>query len=199
MLRLNFYVGRLSLRRKTVNRACLSARGLTRLTSDHIALEPLCVEHASVLFEPLSDLIIYQHIPDEPPASPEALKDRFRHLEQRQSPDGSELWLNWAINDVRRRTYVGYIQATVVGCNAELAYVLTSSAWGYGIATASCQLVLGYLRHGCAVSSVEAQTDTRNIRSIQLLRRLGFKELKRTMVVLRGNQREDLVFFKTLS
>jgi RimJ/RimL family protein N-acetyltransferase len=68
------------------------------LETPRLLLEPLVAEHAVLLYKSLLDSRLYQFIPGEPCASPEALEDRYRTLSFGRSPDGREAWLNWAMH-----------------------------------------------------------------------------------------------------
>src|SRR4051812_48496517 len=99
-----------------------------------LTLEPQFASHARAMFEVLSDEAIYL-FENEPPASLAALSARFKRLESRRSPDGSQQWLNWVIR-LHSGDVAGYVQATVhADGRAALAYVLGSGFWGKGIAT----------------------------------------------------------------
>lgn len=75
-------------------------------------MEPLVAAHAHEMFGVLSDPAIYESA-NAPPPSEEWLRSRYRRLEQRRSPDGNELWLNWVAR-VPCGELVGYVQATVL-------------------------------------------------------------------------------------
>ena len=149
------------------------------LELDHITLEPLTVAHAAELFPLLADGQIYRFIPDEPPVTVAALAERYRRLEFRLSPDGSEQWLNWAIRRRDDHRCVGYIQATIYpGGAADFAFVLGSSFWGLGLAKEASVAALRMLFSEFGVTSVFATVDERNLRSSGLLARLGFAEVQ---------------------
>src|SRR5204863_10112448 len=100
-----------------------------------VRLEPLTVAHAEELFPLLADPRVYQYIQDLPPASISALIERFRRLESRYSPDGSQRWLNWAIRRLSDSQCVGFVQATIYPDHrAEFAFVLGARFWGLGFA-----------------------------------------------------------------
>ncbi len=76
---------------------------------------------------------IYEY-ENAPPASIEWLRARFTKLEARQSPDGSQQWLNWVIR-LPTSELIGYVQATVhADGHAAIAYELCSQYWGRGLA-----------------------------------------------------------------
>src|ERR1051325_6683249 len=85
------------------------------LETDRLLLEPLCEHHAKHLFPLLADSRIYAFIPQDPPASLDELQTRYKQLEIRHSPDGNELWLNWAIYLKAEEQYAGIAEATIGG------------------------------------------------------------------------------------
>jgi [ribosomal protein S5]-alanine N-acetyltransferase len=143
-----------------------------------VALEPLEPRHADELFEGLQDERLYRWIPEQRPESIESLRRRYEKLHLRRSPDGTELWLNWAIRALNETRYVGYVQATVRGNKALIAYVFFTDAWGKGFAFEAVVAMIMELREQYHVSEVCATVDQRNERSIRLLTKLGFKQVR---------------------
>lgn len=138
-----------------------------------ITLEPQFESHAPALFEVLSDPAIYR-FENEPPASVAALRQRLGRLESRESPDGSQQWLNWVVR-LHTGDVAGYVQATVhPGGRAALAYVLGSRWWGQGIASRSMRGMIGELRARHGVRECVAVLKAANTRSLRLLQRMGF-------------------------
>jgi [ribosomal protein S5]-alanine N-acetyltransferase len=153
-----------------------------------LVLEPQVAAHAPVLFAILHQPGVYDFLDEEPPLSLEEWTERVAGLERRRSPDGSEHWLNWAI--VHRGEVVGFVQATVSGDAAMIAYLLGSVHWGGGLASSATALMLDELKTGYGVRIASATVHARNDRSIRLLQRLGFEE--------RPVRTSDLKFEKTL-
>jgi [ribosomal protein S5]-alanine N-acetyltransferase len=144
-------------------------------TSERIKLEPFTAGHAAELFPALIHPRIYTYIPDLPPTSVAALAERYRRLESRSSPDGSQQWLNWAIRHSESQECIGYVQATVHAAGtADFAFVLAPPFWGRGLAYEASVAALASLFREFSVPSVFAAADRRNLRSIALLLRLGF-------------------------
>lgn len=142
-----------------------------------VSLEVQVSEHACELFEVLRDAAIYRYIDDTPPASVERLAERLRLLEEGRSPDGKELWLNWAVRHPGGRL-IGYVQSTVYPEQwADVAYVLASKFWGRGFAYQACSQMLDSLRKQHAVHTSYAITSVENARSKRLLIRLGFDQI----------------------
>ena len=147
-------------------------------TTPRVDLEPLTAAHAAELFYALSDPAIYAYIPDQPPASLDALTERYRRLETRASADGTEQWLNWAVRRIEDRQCVGYVQATIYPeTTADFAYVLAPPFWGLGLAREASEMALSLLFGEFQVPAVFATVDKRNIRSTGLLTRLGFERI----------------------
>jgi len=153
-----------------------------------LVLEPQVAAHAPALFAVLQQPGVYEFLDEEPPVSLEEWTERLAQLESRRSPDGSEHWLNWVI--VHCGEVIGFVQATVSGEAAMIAYVLGSAHRGKGLASATTALMLGELKTGYGVKTASATVHARNDRSIRLLQRLGFEE--------RPVRTSDLLFERTL-
>ncbi len=158
--------------------------------TERLWLEPLVAGHAAELFEIYSDYRMYSFIPQEPPLTVEALAERFRFLEARQSPDGAEGWFNWAVRQKEGRQCLGVVQVTLeADGRALMAYEFGVQFWRHGFATEACQRVIEAL-FTAGVPEVRAECDTRNLASMKLLERLGFK---------RGEMKVNADFFKGAS
>jgi RimJ/RimL family protein N-acetyltransferase len=151
-----------------------TAHGMRALHTDLLVLEPLRPEHAQEMFDILRDGALYEFIDDTPPASVQALHDRYERLSRRRSGDGRDLWLNWVLCR-RAAGLAGYVQATVKPDHrAFVAYVIARDCWGQGIAGEAVQVMLAELKASYAVRQFVATVDARNARSLRLLQRLGF-------------------------
>lgn len=152
---------------------------MKQLITTRLRLVPLRVEHAEAMFSLLSDPRIYEFIQDEPPASLECLQERYRRLQTRHSPDGTQQWLNWIIQPLEGDAYMGFIQATIyTPAAADFAFLLGPAYWGRGIAYEAAVSALHTLSTDYAISSLFAMADKRNVRSISLLTRLGFQHVE---------------------
>lgn len=97
--------------------------GDSAFETSRLQLELLRETHAEELFDLYSDPRLYTFTPQDPPASLEALAARYRFLEARQSPDGSEQWLNWAVRVKLTQSCIGCVQITLSqDGRAQLAY-----------------------------------------------------------------------------
>jgi [ribosomal protein S5]-alanine N-acetyltransferase len=124
------------------------------------------------MFEVLSDPLIYPYLDFPPPPSLEHVRSVYAQLEQRRSPDGSQIWLNWI---VIRDAPIGFVQATIRGEDADVAYVLGSAHWGHGYAFEAMAAMLEHLASSYGVRRFFATVEEKNERSIRLLERLGFR------------------------
>ncbi len=116
-----------------------------------------------------------------------ALETRYRKLSSRRSPDGSEVWLNFAmrLNEEGTRskaTYVGTLEATVFpDWSAYLAYTVFVPFWRRGYAREGCVRMLTHLVEDHGVRVVAAEMDTRNAASIALAESLRFERVGTTL------------------
>lgn len=146
------------------------------LTTTRLLLEPLVVAHAQALYPLLQDERLYTYIPQDPPPSLDALTARYHRLATRRSPDGQQVWLNWA---ARLRTgqqpFVGTFEATIEpDRTALLAYLIVPQHQGQGYAREGGTRVLEHLVHDHGVRLVVAEIDTRNRASLGVVEALGF-------------------------
>ena len=162
------------------------------LETERLVLEPLLPEHAPLLLEGLADERLYRFIPTDAPESAEALETRYRKLSSRRSPDGSEVWLNFAMRlregttpedgAVPQTTYVGTLEATVVpDRSAYVAYTVFVPFWRQGYAREGCAHMLRHLLEDYRVRVVVAEMDTRNAVSVSLAEALGFERVGTTL------------------
>ena len=156
--------------------------------TSRLRLEPLGVKHADVLFSVFRDSRLYRFIPHAPPRNVGALRERIKRLESRRSPSGEEIWLNWVVTDKVAGTCLGRVEATLLpDGSALLAYEIGAEHWQRGYATEACRRIVEALFSDFAAERVEAQVDSRNVASMNLLTRLGF---------VRGPLRMDADHFK---
>ena len=147
---------------------------MSLIRTDRLLLEPLVPGHAEAMFEVLRDPQIYRHLDYGPPPSAEHLRSLYQRLQAGRSPDGSELWFNWAVMP-QGAGPAGYVQATVLpNSSAWVAYVFSPSSWGRGWATEATRGMIGHLAEAHRVRRCMAVAEADNQRSIALLARLGF-------------------------
>lgn len=143
------------------------------LQSERLLLEPQLAIHAREMFGVLSDPAIYEY-ENAPPVSELALEERFRKLESRISPDGSERWLNWVVR-LKTGGLIGYVQATLEDTRrAWLAYELSSTYWGKGFGSEAVVTMVNELLNFYQAKQLCAVLKRNNSRSRHLLDKLGF-------------------------
>jgi RimJ/RimL family protein N-acetyltransferase len=143
------------------------------LQGGRLTLEPLTAWHGESLFAHLKEPLLYTFIPKEPPIAAGEVMRRFEALETRRSPDGRELWLNWAVR-LTQGGYAGLAEATVLpGGEATIAYWVFLPFQRQGIGRESVAMMLDHLRD-IGVAEAIAFIDTRNAASIRLVEALGF-------------------------
>jgi RimJ/RimL family protein N-acetyltransferase len=145
------------------------------LHTPRLVLEPQTTAHAEDMYAVLTDPAIYE-FENAPPASLDALRERYRKLESGRSPDGRQLWLNWVARQRADGHLIGYVQATVLAdATALIAYEFGSAWWGKGLALEATSAVIRELRGRYGVGAVGAVLKQVNHRSRTLLERLGMR------------------------
>ena len=153
------------------------------METERLSLEPLLPEHARLLYQDLTDERLYRFVPTNAPESVNALETHYRKLSSRRSPEGSEVWLNFAMRlrqDGARAEaiYVGTLEATVYpDRSAYLAYTVFVPFWRRGYAKEGCARLLRYLVGDHGTRIVTAEMDTRNTASVSLAESLGFERI----------------------
>jgi len=146
------------------------------LHTPRLDLEPLVEAHADELFEPLADPRLYAFVPQDPPGSLEALRERCALLATRRSPQGDELWLNWVMRERAQGQCRGRLQATVTReGSAFIAYEVFASHWHRGYAFEGCHRMIEWLIDELGVQRLAAEVDALNAASLRLLERLSFQ------------------------
>jgi RimJ/RimL family protein N-acetyltransferase len=149
------------------------------------------------MFSVLSDPAIYE-FENEPPISEEWLSRRYQRLAQRCSADGKETWLNWVVR-LPGGELAGYVQATVLPSAAAcVAYELSSRYWRQGIGRSALTAMLEELRSEYGVDTFVAVLKSANVRSLGLLRSLGFSAASEQRVAELGREPDELVMIKSI-
>lgn len=154
-------------------RRALTQRDEAPIETPRLWLEPIVPEHAKTLYAPLQDPLLYRFVSQPPPESESALRRRFELLGTGRSPDGSQIWLNWAAR-AKTGPYVGLIQATIEGDHALIGYDIFVPFWRNGYGKEACGAMVDVALREYGVTSVTAVVDADNAASIALLERLGF-------------------------
>ena len=173
--------------------------GGTELTGwQAFTLEPRTAAHAEAMFAVLADPALYEFVEETPPLSVEALRDRFARSESRQSPDGTEHWLNWVVRGASREV-AGYVQATVeANLDTNVAYMFGKAHWGRGLATQAVARMLDVVAAEFGVTRFFIVAERANPRSIHVAERLGFAAAPAEVVVRKGIAATDVLMQKRL-
>ncbi|WP_084151988.1 GNAT family N-acetyltransferase [Nocardioides halotolerans] len=147
-----------------------------------LELVPLSVDHAPAMVAVLADPSIYEFTGGTQPTL-EELTARYARQTAGHSSDGSERWLNWVV--LLDSDPVGYVQATVTGDSAEIAWVVSPPAQGRGVASAAARAMVDELT-ASGVRRLVAHVHPDHAASARVAERLG---LRRTDVVEDGEVR----------
>ncbi len=144
------------------------------MRTQRLRIEPLVESHARKLFHALQDLRLYRFYAGQPPPTIGELERRYAGWAKRISPDGSQIWLNYALRK-DDGVYVGWIQATIAGDVATIGYDVFPDFWRQGYGSEACGRLVRALCTEAPVRRVVAMVDSENLASIRLLQRLGFE------------------------
>ena len=116
------------------------------IKTNRLRLSPLIAQHAKAMFPILSDKGLYKFTGEEPPFSEIDLQEKYRKLESRKSPNGTERWLNWLVSLVQNDVPIGYVQTTISQSGADIAWVIGSQWQGNGYASEAAIALVEWLQ-----------------------------------------------------
>jgi RimJ/RimL family protein N-acetyltransferase len=102
------------------------------------------------------------------------LRRRFASWESRRTPHGGQQWLNWIVRARDDRRALGWVQATVEGRAASLAWALLPAERGRGAASDAMRTMSAWLRATLDVEELTAAIDPENTASERVARAAGF-------------------------
>jgi RimJ/RimL family protein N-acetyltransferase len=108
----------------------------------------------------------------------EELRARFEAWETRRSLDGDERWLNWVVRAPDDGRAVGWVQATVHGDQALLAWAILAAERGRGFASGAVRALPAELP---GVIRFEARIEEANVASQRVAAAAGFSRTDRTV------------------
>ena len=166
-------------------------------SSDRLTMTLVKKEHAKHSYLFLKDPLLYTYLPKDPPQL-EALEKQYEFWESRESPDGSEYWLNWVV--FHEGTCMGTLQAGVhrQRKEADFAYMISTEFQGKGFGTEAVNALLNHLFTHYDVRTVKAWIDTRNRSSIRLVEKLGLDQVDfiKEADFFKGEQSDEFVYQK---
>jgi RimJ/RimL family protein N-acetyltransferase len=165
-------------------RADVALRLCPPLTTERLVLEPLGERHADAFFEPLHDDAIYQWISMVKPSSVEWLREHWRGIECRMSPDQQRGWPTWAVRRKSDGVYLGRVdvEITLDMEASNVGYYFFPPYWGQGYATESVSAVTQHLLSQ-GVHRLVATAAVGNTASERVLQKTGYRFTR----VLPGN------------
>jgi RimJ/RimL family protein N-acetyltransferase len=126
------------------------------------------------MFQVLSDPPLYKYITNSPPADVTTLVRQYEIWEGCRSPDGSELWLNWALRQKGNQQLIGHLQAGVLADHADVAWFLGGRWRHLGYATEAARAVVDLLVR-LGVREIRASINPIHTASIKVAERLGLQ------------------------
>ncbi|WP_441247116.1 GNAT family N-acetyltransferase [Kitasatospora sp. McL0602] len=113
------------------------------VSTERLELLPLRVEHAEEMAGVLADPGLHAFVGGEP-STPQELRARYERQVAGSAEPGVS-WCNWVVRLRDRGCLVGYVQATVTGGTAEIAWVVGTPWQGSGIASEAARGLVGWL------------------------------------------------------
>ena len=148
---------------------------LWTLRSDRLVLSPMVQDDSGDLFELVRDPALHQFTGGAPPASADEVRERIRLREDRRSPEGDELWLNWTLRVRAFNQVVGYVQAGVGEKSADLAWVVGTRFQSRGYATEAGRRVAAWIRECLKVTEFRAAIHPEHTASCRVATRIGLR------------------------
>ena len=147
--------------------------------TDRLRVEALSEDHAAAMLSVLDDDRLYAYNAAAHYVTVEALRANYRRLVS-GSPLPEIIWWNFILFRHESPTPIGYVQATLMPEQrlGQVAYVLSPAHWGHGYATEALIWLLGEIARRGDIDQVQAQIDERNLASIAVVQRVGFKFAK---------------------
>ncbi len=156
------------------SRKSVPSTGAMTMRTERLDLLPIHREHAPAMFEVLIDPTLYEFTNGSAPSDVGALLRLYEYWENRRSPDGGELWLNWALRLRTQDELIGHLQAGVQPDHADMAWVLGSKWQHHGYATEAAKAVHAWLLQ-FGVLEIRASIHPEHAASIRVAERLGLQ------------------------
>lgn len=140
------------------------------IETERLVLRPLRVSDAHQMVSVLGDASLYEFTGGEPPTLDELI-DRYRRQAAGSNKPG-EVWCNWIIRTKIDRRAVGFVQATVIGGLADVAWVIGVNDQGRGLASEAAASVCEWLTD-TGDHRVEAHIHPHHVASQMIAGRIG--------------------------
>ncbi len=142
------------------------------LETRRLSLTPLATTDDVVMLEVLSDPELYRYIGGRPPTANE-LKRQYRS-QVAGSPRPHEKWHNWVLRVLDHGSAIGFVQATVTGSSAEIAWVIGTPAQRQGYAAEAAGEMCRWLTEA-GVDRLVASIKPGHIASERVAAKLGLE------------------------
>lgn len=149
------------------------------LRTARLELRPLRVVDAEEMAPVLADVGLYRFTGGAPP-DVAALRERYVRQVVGRSPDGGERWLNWIVRLADDQSAVGYVQASLAGTVATIAWVIGAPWQRRGFAKEAARAAVAWLRDE-GVTTIEANIAVGHLASQAVARGLGLARSGRTV------------------
>ena len=170
------------------------------LGTARLSYEPLGPAHARGLAGALCDPDVYRFIEMECPTPEELEVEWARLVDGVPSHRADEVWLDFAVRRNSDGVFIGRIEATVIGRNAEVAYLLGPAYWGQGFGRESLCWLHEILMRRFDVTTCWATINPANQRSLKLVAAMGYEEAPEALWPrLTSYDPGDRVFHKQLA
>ena len=143
---------------------------LCSIETERLVLRPLGVSDAGEMESVLADVSLYEFTGGSPPTL-DALTDLYRR-QTAGSGNPAEYWCNWIMRTKPDDRAVGFMQATVVGRLADVAWVVGVNDQGRGLATEAATAAGRWLADN-GVCRVVAHIHPRHTASQTVAERIG--------------------------
>jgi RimJ/RimL family protein N-acetyltransferase len=145
------------------------------IATARLTLVPLRVDDAAEMAEVLAAPSLYAFTGGSPPTV-EALRERYEAQAAGGSADGSQAWRNWIVREGTDGPAAGYVQATVTGDTADVAWVIGEPWQGRGYASEAAQAMVAWLAAN-GVRTVTAHIHPAHEASAGVADRVGLKPM----------------------
>jgi RimJ/RimL family protein N-acetyltransferase len=137
-------------------------------------LSPIARADLDQLFRVLNDPALHTFIGGEP-RTREDLGAWIEAVADGGPSDGGERWLNWVVRRRDDDEVVGTVQATVVGDEASIAWVIGTAFQGHGYAKEAAAGMVSWLRAKARVVRMRAAVHPEHLASQAVARSLGLE------------------------
>lgn len=146
------------------------------MNSARLSFEKIGPDHAEGLAEALCDPRVYEFFSMDCKTQDE-LRAKFQYLAEGPPPRrGDESWIDLAVRRNDDGVLIGRLEATIIGRNAEVAYLFGPNYWGNGYARESLGWIHVHVVKHFEVTDFWACINPANEKSIRLAVGMGYEE-----------------------